>query len=655
MKALDQIKQCLEARQDFVLQGGAGSGKTETLKETLAHIAKSQPEANVACITLTNRAADEIKSRIGDLYDISTIHAFLHSLIDDFRSNIRNVLPVVFLLEPLNPAEEGEQEIIHDTYRKRYEKFASLSYRFNKVKFDKVVGKIEYHKNPRAYVSALSTGITNLNNQICLEIANADPCKLMYNESSYDNIRNFSYGHNGLLKVAAALIERYPTLQRILSDRYDFIFVDEYQDTSPDIVRVLVEIIAKKTRTTIGFFGDSMQGIYRDGVGDVEKYLETGALRKIEKEDNFRCSQQVVKFLNTLRLDTLRQEVALKSRADGSKELLTERQGSVNLIYAVAPNEAKKDKVTYLSKLKVLIAKANCSEQSKYLMLTNKSIAGEVGFLRLYEIFTERYGQERGDEMERVLSVLQFDELARLCTLFKSKEYNELISRVKRNGFLLNSTKDKERLYNNLQVISTSKLSAIETMELAFNCGLIAQSQTFKNFVEYKDEFLADLNNDLVFQTFLADKAAGTNTALRMIKAGRAMDDHLFDDLNRKEKKKNFYNSLFSKATIFVEILNYFSYLNDEQPYVTMHKTKGTGIPEVIVVLDEYYWRDYDFRNILSKDFDDTQKMDRKLVYVAFSRAITNLTCVRIISGEEEKALAEGGFCTIRKFNYDEL
>jgi len=86
-----------------------------------------------------------------------------------------------------------------------------------------------------------------------------------------------------------------------------------------------------------------------------------------------------------------------------------------------------------------------------------------------------------------------------------------------------------------------------------------------------------------------------------------------------------------------------------------MHKTKGTGIPDVIVVLDEYYWRDYDFRNILTQEFGDTQKMDRKLVYVACSRAIRNLTCVRIISAEEEKALAEGGFCTIQKINYDEL
>jgi DNA helicase-2/ATP-dependent DNA helicase PcrA len=330
MTALVQIKECLDARHDFVLQGGAGSGKTETLKEMLAHIAKTQTAATAACITLTNKAADEIKNRVGDLYHISTIHSFLHSLIDVFRSNIRSVLPIVFLLEPLNAAGEGEAETAHDVYKKKYEKFATLSYRFNKVKSDKVVGKREYDKDPRKYVLALSRKIAKLNEEISLAIADADLRNIVYNESSYNNIRNFSYGHDGLLMVAAALIERYPTLQRILGDRFDFVFVDEYQDTSPSIVRVLIEIIAKTTKTTVGLFGDSMQGIYKHGVGHVEKYVESGALRKIEKEDNFRCSEQVVKFLNTLRLDTLQQAVALKSRGDGTKECLADRQGAVN-------------------------------------------------------------------------------------------------------------------------------------------------------------------------------------------------------------------------------------------------------------------------------------------------------------------------------------
>ncbi|QYF93252.1 AAA family ATPase [Massilia sp. PAMC28688] len=655
MIALDQIKECIQARQDFVVQGGAGSGKTETLKEILAHIADSQPSATAACITLTNKAADEIKNRVGDHYHISTIHSFLHSLIDVFRSNIRSVLPIVFLLEPLVVADEGQVQIAHDVYKKKYGKFAALRYRFDKFKFDKVVGKVVYDKDPRKFVATLSNEINSLNESLSAAIALADLSKIRYNESSYNSIRNFSYGHDGLLKVAAALIERYPKLRRVLADRFDFIFVDEYQDTSPSIVGVLIDIIGRSTKATIGLFGDSMQGIYEDGIGDVEKYVASGALRKIEKEDNFRCSQQVIKFLNTLRLDTLRQEVALKARADGTIEHLADRQGGVNLIYAIAPEGAKKDKQTYLLKLKALISKANAAGEAKYLMLTNKSIAGEVGFLELYEIFTERYGQERGDEMERVLSVLQFDELALLCTLHKNKESNELIVRVKKQGYLLNSKSDKERLHSSINLIACSKLSAIETIENAFRYGLLSKSDSFTAFVDYKDEFLDGLKKDGVFQDFIADKAVGVTTALKMTAAGRAMDEYLFEELNRRDKKRIFYEALFSKSAKFSDVLNYYSYLNDEKPYITMHKTKGTGISEVIVVLDEYYWRDYDFKNVLIAGFGAERPMDRKLVYVACSRAVKNLTCVRLISNDEEDALLTAAFTSTQKFDFATL
>lgn len=68
MTPLDSIKQCIEDKKCFVLQGGAGSGKTETLKNVLEYISENHPNKKVACITHTNLAVDEIKSRVGDKY-----------------------------------------------------------------------------------------------------------------------------------------------------------------------------------------------------------------------------------------------------------------------------------------------------------------------------------------------------------------------------------------------------------------------------------------------------------------------------------------------------------------------------------------------------------------------------------------------------------
>jgi DNA helicase-2/ATP-dependent DNA helicase PcrA len=651
MTALTKIKECLENKRHFVLQGGAGSGKTEALKEVLAHISVTQPDKTVACITLTNKAADEIRSRVGDRYHVSTIHSFLHSLIDKYRENIKNVIDIVFLLEPLACAIDLKNEIEHELYKKRYKKFSATLYRFCKVKSEKVVFKKVYDKDRRSYVLKLSQDIFELNEKMFLSIKQCDSGKIKYSESSFDSIRTFSYSHDSLLKISAELIKRYPTLRRILGDKFDFIFIDEYQDTSPDIVNVFVDVVASGTKATVGLFGDSMQGIYENGVGDVEEFVEKGALLKIEKEDNFRCSRQVVEFLNTLRLDTLKQKVALKRKPDGVMEKPDEREGTVSLYYSVVPDGIKEDKPLYSSKLKSLISKVNIFGGTKYLMLTNKSIAGEVGFSGLYEVFSDRYGQERGDEMERVLTILQFDELTRICTLFKRGDFNEVIGLAKKGGFALNSRKDKISLHDEISSIINSTASPMAVLSAAFSCGLLARSETFLRYMEYRQEFLDELESDHIFLTFLQDMENGISTSNRMIDAGREMDDFLFEELKSKLKKRTFYKDIFSDGLKFSEVVSYFDYLGDEKPYVTMHKTKGTGISNVVVVLDEYYWRDFNFNNILTQ-VGDEQVVDRKLVYVACSRAIKNLTCVRLITQQEEGALLNINFCKVTKVDF---
>lgn len=51
---MNRCKKCIDSRKSFVLQGGAGSGKTESLKELLLYIKTEHPKARVICITHTN-------------------------------------------------------------------------------------------------------------------------------------------------------------------------------------------------------------------------------------------------------------------------------------------------------------------------------------------------------------------------------------------------------------------------------------------------------------------------------------------------------------------------------------------------------------------------------------------------------------------------
>ncbi|NML72194.1 AAA family ATPase [Chryseobacterium sp. RP-3-3] len=118
---IEQIKQIIDDNQNaekefknFVLQGGAGSGKTESLKQILEYITQNYPDKKGVCITLTNVAVDEIKARVGENnnFVVSTIHSFLNDLIKNYKKNIHEVIFEIFKVEKIvrNELIIGEDE-----------------------------------------------------------------------------------------------------------------------------------------------------------------------------------------------------------------------------------------------------------------------------------------------------------------------------------------------------------------------------------------------------------------------------------------------------------------------------------------------------------------------------------------------------------------
>ena len=71
-----------------------------------------------------------------------------------------------------------------------------------------------------------------------------------------------------------------------------------------------------------------------------------------------------------------------------------------------------------------------------------------------------------------------------------------------------------------------------------------------------------------------------------------------------------------------------------------MHKTKGTSIHSVIVVMDELLWNAYNFSLIYNPvaEKKEQQAKAEKLIYVACSRARKDLVCIRILTEDEEAA-----------------
>lgn len=100
-QALDILYQCIESRQHFRLEAGAGAGKTYSLIKAMQRLLEQRGNElmrrsqKIACITFTRVARDEIESRL-ERHPAAcpdTIHSFCWSIIKNFQSNLRTLLP----------------------------------------------------------------------------------------------------------------------------------------------------------------------------------------------------------------------------------------------------------------------------------------------------------------------------------------------------------------------------------------------------------------------------------------------------------------------------------------------------------------------------------------------------------------------------------
>lgn len=670
LNPVDQIARLVEKGQNFVLQGGAGSGKTESLKRVVQRVLEANPDLRIACITHTNKAADEIADRVSAPIKVSTIHSFLGEIISPFKRNIKHVFPRLFELpefvaldnEHYGGDEKTRKQEEHKRFKKLHEKLESRRRTILNESTDKVTGKREYDKDPPAFNTELNALITKLNDQILELSLDHSPSAFSYNDTAYDNFNEPSYGHDGLISIACHIFDEFPLLGKIVSDRYDCIFIDEYQDTDAGVIRVLLSRLPEKGKTVIGLFGDSEQAIYSDGIGSAHAHIDSGELILVEKEDNYRCSPQVIEFANQFRTDGLKQEVALKTLDDGTTEDAECRKGSVQLLYGLAPElvdtgnrttDRKENTANFRKALDSLVERVSAEFPNfVQLKLTNKAIANDVGFGSLYQVFDDRYTEPR-DRMRKTLNRLQFGELVELISLHKSllgdkRSYNRLISKLKKRGFSIKSVADKARLDEILRSFSVEDRGAYETIEFAAESGLIKLSDSHKTFLTRRDELLTRLAKDKIFSVFEKLHQDGFRTKNQMQKeieanpvdgVTREMVELQHDGRDLEIKQKKFYEGLFSADLPMKEVIAFYGYEDADSEFSTMHKTKGTGIEDVLLVIDEYGWTsEYDFLSCFFKDTPESKKeiSSRKLLYVAASRTKKNLICVRLMNDQAE-------------------
>lgn len=590
-EALAALK-CIKAGKNFILEGGAGSGKTYSLISLINALTEESPDIKIICITFTNNAAVEILSRTENKNIwVSTIHEFIWSLIRKYQNEIKNVL-----VELINNNEKNFEK--PKNFSEKY--FENLY-----VDYDEYYSLIPNDKN-RVKIS-----------------------------------------HDHILVVAEKIFEKYKKISDILKDIADCIFVDEYQDTDPLVSKILLEHLKQSNKkNVIGFFGDSMQSIYDNGVGDLNQYK----LTKIVKIQNRRNPRSIIELANKFRDDNIKQQPSKDINAPNMENGAI-IEGNIKFLYG-----NKIDEFINIKQKNIFESWDFSDEkQTKELRLTHKYNAEMVGFKDLYSLYNsdliavlidkikkkidkENLNYERSLEELALDTKLSFEKLSLLDQIKEDKIYQSIYSTLKDKPWAM--------VYENCRIPEKSlmsyKLNGLSGKYEAdsYRDRILRRLDILEELIEfYENNRLNDFlrmtkfsirnKNDKILLKKIFDYLVNEDNktiedVLNFSKeTGLLKEDELFNDYI---SNKGFYLWERIKKIPFKQYRNSILYLKEFSPFCTQHSVKGSEFDNVLLIL-ESNWNKYDFNTLFGKGSTNSsvQLRTKKLFYVCITRAKKNL------------------------------
>lgn len=271
----ETLEKCILStpRKSFFLFAGAGSGKTHSLVLLLKKIRDNIGKdlllqgKNVAVITFTNAATDEIINRLdySPIFHISTIHSFVWDVIKHYQTNIKR-LYCFYIEEDLKVLEKKLEETKNKTSKTYLSNAEKLEYQKERLKKAQTIEKFVYNPN------------------------GSNP--------EYNALK-----HAEVIKISARMIIESKMLQRIIAQRYPILLIDESQDTKKELVDAFFEIQRSFADIfTLGLLGDQKQRIYADGKENIEDFIPVGWEKPI-KRMNYRCAKRIIQLANNIGKD----------------------------------------------------------------------------------------------------------------------------------------------------------------------------------------------------------------------------------------------------------------------------------------------------------------------------------------------------------------
>lgn len=274
---------------------GAGSGKTRVLTYKIAYLLQQGVKPwSIMALTFTNKAAREMKERIGKLVGQELAqHLYMGTFHSIFSRILRAEAQHIGFTNNFTIYDESDSRSLIKTIVKemgldeKVYKPASVHSRISMAK-NNLMSAENYARDKELYQADQRAKMPRLGE---IFITYVQRCQ-QANAMDFDD----------LLTLTFKLFQEHEDIRKKYADRFDFLLVDEYQDTNHAQMRIVMQLCKEKERVCA--VGDDSQSIYSFRGANIDNILSFQSRFKEAKlfklELNYRSTQSIVEAANSL-------------------------------------------------------------------------------------------------------------------------------------------------------------------------------------------------------------------------------------------------------------------------------------------------------------------------------------------------------------------
>lgn len=592
----------------LLIMAGAGSGKTRVLTHRIAHLVQDLNVLpwRILAITFTNKAAKEMRERIGTLLSedvardiwVSTFHALAVRILRRDGENIG--LSRNFTIIDTSAQRTLMKRVISD-----------LNLDTNQYDPRTVLGMISNAKNDMLRPKDYAQQADNAFQETVAEVYTAYQAELK---------RAQSVDFDDLIMLTIDLFQSTPDVLARYQNQFDYLHVDEYQDTN-DAQYTIVNLLAQRSQN-LAVVGDADQSIYgwrganMDNILNFEK--DYPKAQTILLEQNYRSTQNILDAANA---------VINNNNERLPKNLWTQNGQGDKITYYRAQSEHDEANFILANIQKMRADKQMAYSDFAVLYRTNaQSRNVEEALVKANMPYT-MVGGHKFYERKEILDIMAYMQL--ITNPNDNAAFERIVNEPKRGLGATSITRLRE-LSNRLNV---SYMTAIESIELA---PAISTKATSK-FLEFA-EMMHDLRQQAEFLnvTELAEIAM-TRSGYRQMLAekndpdSQARLENLEEFLSVTKEFDAKYQpddpeavdpmTDFLGTTALMSDLDDFEEGDGAVTLMTLHAAKGLEFPVVFLVgMEEGIFP-------LSRALmaEDQLEEERRLAYVGITRAMKKL------------------------------